>query len=192
MNPFAIIKTEVRSSDAYCTNIMCFECREYGHYKSKCPRRIRKTPPAPKVKEVGVPIRKSKEHVVCFQCKRRGHYRSQCPRGRQPHKDKKTSTSIGGAKANPKVISKAHFCNSNRTHASSLIAIANNDKHVNYRNRYTCIGAKHVSLDKDNTRKANPRTNSSKAKENLGRNPKSTRHMPRNTSKKNEKLKIEV
>ena len=50
-------------------HIMCFECREFGHYKSKCPKRIRKTPPAPKVKEAGVPIRKGKEHVVCFQCK---------------------------------------------------------------------------------------------------------------------------
>ena len=77
-------------------------------------------------------------------------------------------------------------------HASSLIAIDNNDKHDNYRNRYTCLGAKHVSLNKDNTRKANPRINSSKVKDNLGRNPKSSRHMPRNTSKTNDKLKLEV
>ncbi|KAG6532519.1 hypothetical protein ZIOFF_006365 [Zingiber officinale] len=173
-------------------HIICFECREYGHYKSKCLKRIRKTPPAPKVKEAGVPKRKSKEHVVCFQCKRRGHYRSQCPRGRQPHKDKRPSTSIGGAKANPKVSFKAHSCNPYKTHASNFIAIVNNDKHDNLRNRYMCLGAKHVSLDKDNSGNANPRITSSKAKENLGRNPKTTRHMPRNTSKKNDKLKLEV
>ena len=97
-----------------------------------------------------------------------------------------------GAKANPKVSSKFHSCTSNKIHASSLIAIVKNDKHDNHRNQHVCLGAKHLSLDKNNTRKANPRINSSKAKENLGRNPKTTRHMPRNTSRKNDKLKLEV
>jgi hypothetical protein len=53
------------------SKVLCFNCKEIGHYASKCPERNNKANRQGSVK-------KNLNHITCYTCKQHGHYWDQC------------------------------------------------------------------------------------------------------------------
>jgi hypothetical protein len=53
------------------SKVMCFNCKELGHYASKCPEKDNKANGPGSVK-------KNLNHITCYTCKQQGHYSYQC------------------------------------------------------------------------------------------------------------------
>jgi hypothetical protein len=51
--------------------VLCFNCKEVGHYADKCPERDNK------VNKQGS-VKKNLNHITCYTCKQHGHYSDQC------------------------------------------------------------------------------------------------------------------
>jgi hypothetical protein len=57
--------------------MLCFNCKELGHYASKCPERNNKANTQGSVK-------KDPSMITCFKCKQKGHYLNKCTEKRTP------------------------------------------------------------------------------------------------------------
>jgi hypothetical protein len=53
------------------SKLMCFNCKELGHYANKCPEKDNKANSPGSVK-------KNLNHITCYTCKQQGHYSYQC------------------------------------------------------------------------------------------------------------------
>jgi hypothetical protein len=53
------------------SKVMCFNCKELGHYANKCPEKDNKANSPGSVK-------KNLNHITCYTCKQQGHYSYQC------------------------------------------------------------------------------------------------------------------
>jgi hypothetical protein len=53
------------------SKVMCFNCKELGHYANKCPEKDKKANSLGSVK-------KNLNHITCYSCKQQGHYLYQC------------------------------------------------------------------------------------------------------------------
>jgi hypothetical protein len=53
------------------SKVLCFHCRELGHYAKKCPEENNKA------NEQGSE-KKNLNHSTCFKCKQMGYYSNQC------------------------------------------------------------------------------------------------------------------
>jgi hypothetical protein len=62
-------KKKIKKKDN--SKVLCFHCRELGHYADKCPKRDNKANRQGSVK-------KNLNHITCFKCKQMGHYLYQC------------------------------------------------------------------------------------------------------------------
>jgi hypothetical protein len=51
--------------------VLCFNCKELGHYADKCLERDNK------VNRQGS-VKKNLNHITCYTCKQQGHYSDQC------------------------------------------------------------------------------------------------------------------
>jgi hypothetical protein len=51
--------------------VLCFNCKEPGHYAKKCPERNNQANRQDSVK-------KDLNHITCFKCKQKGHYSNHC------------------------------------------------------------------------------------------------------------------
>jgi hypothetical protein len=56
------------------SHIICFHCREQGHFADQCPEKEHKT-------NTGGIIKKNLTKITRFKCKEKGHYSSTCPEG---------------------------------------------------------------------------------------------------------------
>jgi hypothetical protein len=53
------------------SKVLCFRCKELGHYADKCPERDNKANRQSSVK-------KNLNHITCYKCKQKGHYADKC------------------------------------------------------------------------------------------------------------------
>jgi hypothetical protein len=53
------------------SKVLCFNCKELGHYANKCPERDNKANKHGNVK-------KNLNHITCYTCKQQGHYSYRC------------------------------------------------------------------------------------------------------------------
>jgi hypothetical protein len=53
------------------SKVLCFKCKELGHYADKCPQRDNKA-------NIQGCVKKNLNHITCFKCKQMGHYSNQC------------------------------------------------------------------------------------------------------------------
>jgi hypothetical protein len=53
------------------SKLMCFNCKELGHYANKCPERDNKVNGQDSVK-------RDIRLVTCYKCKQKGHYADKC------------------------------------------------------------------------------------------------------------------
>jgi hypothetical protein len=53
------------------SKVLCFNCKDLGHYADKCPERDNKANRQGSVK-------KNLNHITCYTCKQQGHYSDQC------------------------------------------------------------------------------------------------------------------
>jgi hypothetical protein len=53
------------------SKVLCFNCKELGHYAKKCPERNNKE------NEQGS-VKKDLNHITCYKCKQKGYYSNQC------------------------------------------------------------------------------------------------------------------
>jgi hypothetical protein len=51
--------------------VLCFSCKEIGHYANKCPERNNKANRQGSVK-------KDLSLITCYKCKQKGHYADKC------------------------------------------------------------------------------------------------------------------
>jgi cellular nucleic acid-binding protein len=54
------------------SKVMCFNCKELGHYVSKCPGRYNKVNMQDSVKN-------DNSKTLCWNCREPGHYAKECP-----------------------------------------------------------------------------------------------------------------
>jgi cellular nucleic acid-binding protein len=52
--------------------VMCFKCKELGHYVSKCPGRYNKV-------NMQDSVKKDNSKTLCWNCREPGHYAKECP-----------------------------------------------------------------------------------------------------------------
>jgi hypothetical protein len=55
----------------YKSKVLCFNCKELGHYANKCPEKDNKANKQGSMK-------KNLNHITCYTCKQQGHYSYQC------------------------------------------------------------------------------------------------------------------
>jgi hypothetical protein len=53
------------------SKVICFNCKEPGHYANKCPERSNEA----NRQDSG---KMDLNHITCFKCKQKGHYSNQC------------------------------------------------------------------------------------------------------------------
>jgi hypothetical protein len=53
------------------SKVLCFNCKEPGHYATECPEESNKANGTDGVK-------KNLNHITCYKCKQKGHYADQC------------------------------------------------------------------------------------------------------------------
>jgi hypothetical protein len=53
------------------SKVMCFNCKELGHYADKYPERDNKA------NRQGI-MKKNLNHITCYTCKQQGHYSDEC------------------------------------------------------------------------------------------------------------------
>jgi hypothetical protein len=53
------------------SKVLCFNCKEPGHYAKECPKESNKANGPDGVK-------KNLNHITCYTCKQQGHYSYQC------------------------------------------------------------------------------------------------------------------
>jgi hypothetical protein len=53
------------------SKVLCFNCKELGHYASKCPEKNNKA-------NIQGSMKKDLNHIICYTCKQQGHYADQC------------------------------------------------------------------------------------------------------------------
>jgi hypothetical protein len=53
------------------SKVLCYKCKELGHYADQCPERDNKANMQGRVK-------KNLNHISCYTCKQLGHYSEQC------------------------------------------------------------------------------------------------------------------
>jgi hypothetical protein len=59
------------------SKVMCFKCKELGHYVSKCPGRYNKVNMQDNVKrDIWL--------ITCYKCKQKGHYSGKCSENGAP------------------------------------------------------------------------------------------------------------
>jgi hypothetical protein len=54
------------------SKVMCFKCKELGHYVSKCPKLHHKV-------NMQDSAKRDIRMITCFKCKQKGHYSDKCP-----------------------------------------------------------------------------------------------------------------
>jgi hypothetical protein len=62
-------KKKIKKKDN--SKVLCFRCKELGHYVDKCPERDNKA-------NMQGSVKKNLNHITCFKCKQMGHYSNQC------------------------------------------------------------------------------------------------------------------
>jgi hypothetical protein len=88
------IPTKKKKQKQDHSKILCFHCREQGHFADQCPERKHKAKTQGSEK-------KDLSNITCFKCEQKGHYSNQCP-------EKSTSTTVvdvedqGNSKTKPK------------------------------------------------------------------------------------------
>jgi hypothetical protein len=65
------LPTKKKKEKVY-SKVLCFNCKELGHYASKCPEGNNKPNTQGSVK-------KDLSIITCFKCKQNGHYSNRCP-----------------------------------------------------------------------------------------------------------------
>jgi hypothetical protein len=53
------------------SKVICFNCKELGHYADKCPEWDNKA------NRQGI-VKKNLNHITCYTCKQQGHYSDEC------------------------------------------------------------------------------------------------------------------
>ena len=56
-------------------HIMCFRCKELGHYADQC----RKKKQRPQGADITIQKPRDLSEVICFHCREAGHYANKCP-----------------------------------------------------------------------------------------------------------------
>jgi hypothetical protein len=62
-------KKKIKKKDN--SKVLCFNCKELGHYANKFPERYNKM-------NIQGSVKKNLNHITCFKCKQMGHYSNQC------------------------------------------------------------------------------------------------------------------
>jgi hypothetical protein len=57
--------------------VMCFKCKELGHYVSKCPKLLLKA-------NMQDSMKRDIRMITCYKCKQRGHYSDKCSENGTP------------------------------------------------------------------------------------------------------------
>jgi hypothetical protein len=65
-------KKKKKKKKQFYSKVLCFNCKELGHYASKCPEWNNKANTQGSVK-------KDLSMITCFKCKQKGHYSNRCP-----------------------------------------------------------------------------------------------------------------
>jgi hypothetical protein len=64
-------KEKKKTKEKDNSKMLCWNCRELGHYANKCPEKDNKANKQGSVK-------KNLNHITCYTCKQQGHYLYQC------------------------------------------------------------------------------------------------------------------
>jgi hypothetical protein len=59
------------------SKVMCFKCKELGHYVSKCPGRYHKV-------NMQDSVKRDIRLITCYKCKQKGHYSDKCSENGAP------------------------------------------------------------------------------------------------------------
>jgi hypothetical protein len=59
------------------SQVMCFKCKELGHYMSKCPGRYNKV-------NMQDSVKRDIRLITCYKCKQKGHYSDKCSENGAP------------------------------------------------------------------------------------------------------------
>jgi hypothetical protein len=59
------------------SKIMCFKCKELGHYADQCPTRYQEV-------KIQDSLKRDLSMITCFKCKQKGHYSYNCPENGTP------------------------------------------------------------------------------------------------------------
>jgi hypothetical protein len=104
-------------------HIKCFECKNMGHFASKCPNKLEKKAQATHERQGKEEHNMSKEDKtqtkrVCYSCRERGHMAHSCPLGKTP---KPTSIDANSMlRKDENGTSKVSIANHPATHTKAL------------------------------------------------------------------------